>query len=94
MGVAEHVAAIKTCIGRSPDFVLVNTGTLPEELLVRYAAQGEYPVQFNYEGSESRIIPADMLAGEVVRTARGDTLKRSLIRHDPRKLARKVMDIL
>lgn len=94
MGVAEHVAEITRYTGRTPDYVLVNTGQLPEELLIRYAEDGEYPVRFNYEAGTSKIIPADMLAGEVVQTASGDVLKRSLIRHDPRKLARKIMDIL
>lgn len=94
MGVAEHVEEIQKYLGRSPDYVLVNTGQLPEDLLKRYAEDGEYPVRFNYEQGDSKIIPADMLAGEVVQTASGDVLKRSLIRHDPRKLARKIMDII
>jgi uncharacterized cofD-like protein len=94
MGVAEHVAEITRYSNRAPDFVLVNTAPLPEELLAKYAEDGEFPVRFNYEEGASKIIPADMLAGEVVQTASGDTLKRSLIRHDPRKLARKIMDIL
>ena len=94
MGVAEHVAEISRYLGRIPDAVLVNTGILPSDLLERYAVDGEYPVAFNYEAHDCRIIPADMLAGEVIETASGDMLKRSLIRHDPRKLARKIMDIL
>lgn len=94
MGVSEHVAEIARYIQRPPDVVLVNTEQLPADLLERYAADNEYPVVFNYEGNETRIVPAAMLAGEVITTASGDTLKRSLIRHDPRKLARKIMDIL
>ena len=94
MGVAEHVAEISRYLGRAPDVVLVNTGILPVDLLERYADDGEYPVVFNYEAHNCRIIPADMLAGEVIETASGDILKRSLIRHDPRKLARKIMDII
>lgn len=94
MGVAEHVAEISKYIKRTPDCVLVNTGVLPANLLEKYAEDHEYPVAFNYESDDCRIIPADMLGGEIVRTARGDVLKRSLIRHDPRKLARKIMDII
>jgi uncharacterized cofD-like protein len=94
LGVAEHVAEITRYLDRAPDFVLVNTGILPADLLQKYAHDGEYPVVFNYESAECRIIPADMLAGATVETASGDVLKRSLIRHDPRKLARKIMDIL
>jgi uncharacterized cofD-like protein len=94
MGVAEHVAEITRYIKRAPDYVLVNTGVLPADLLQKYAQDNEYPVAFNYEANDCRIVPADMLAGEVVQTASGDILKRSLIRHDPRKLARKIMDIV
>jgi uncharacterized cofD-like protein len=94
MGVKEHVAEISRYIKRTPDVVLVNTAPLPAELLARYAADQEYPVIFNYESSESRIVPADMLASERIATASGDVLKRSFIRHDSRKLARKIMDIL
>lgn len=94
MGVAEHLAEIVRYTGRQPDFVIVNTAALPEDLLARYAADGEYPVSFNYEGAETRVIPGDLLTGEVIETASGDVLKRSLIRHDPRKLARKLLDII
>lgn len=94
MGVAEHVAEISRYIRRAPDCVLVNTGIFPLDLLQKYAADNEYPVVFNYESDTCRIIPSDMLASEAVHTASGDILKRSLIRHDPRKLARKIMDIL
>ncbi|MEY2665321.1 MAG: hypothetical protein RLZZ480_426 [Candidatus Parcubacteria bacterium] len=94
MGVAEHLSEIAKYIKRAPDYVVVNTAPLPGELLERYAVDGEYPVVFNYEGNDSVVIPADLLAGEVVETASGDILKRSLIRHDSRKLARKIMDIL
>ena len=94
MGVAEHVSEITKYIKRTPDYVLVNTTVLPADLLERYAADGEYPVAFNYEGTDCRIIPGDLLAGEVVETTNGDVLKRSLIRHDSRNLARKIMDLL
>ena len=94
MGVAEHVQELERYIGRCPDYVLINTKPLPEDLLARYAADGEFPVVFNYESDAARVIPADMLADEVIATASGDVLKRSLIRHDSRKLARKIMDII
>ena len=71
-----------------------NTTPLPEDLLARYAADGEYPVVFNFEVGQSKVIPADLLAGEIIETISGDVLKRSLIRHDSRKLARKIMDII
>ena len=94
MGVTEHVAEITKYITREPDWVLVNSGILSDDLRQRYAEKGEYPVAFNYESNTCRVIPSDMLANEVVQTAAGDILKRSLIRHDPHKLAGKIMDIV
>jgi uncharacterized cofD-like protein len=94
MGVAEHVSEIAAYIKKAPDIVLVHTGGYPTELLAKYAKDREYPVIFNYEATDSRIIPGDMLASEMVKVASGDRLKRSFIRHDSRTLARKIMDIV
>jgi uncharacterized cofD-like protein len=94
MGVTAHLREITRYIGQAPDTVIVNTGVYPADLLKRYAADGEFPVRFDYEGNDTRIIPADVLATEAVQTARGDVIKRSLIRHDSRKLARRLVDIL
>ena len=94
MGVAEHVEEVARYIKMYPEYILVNTTPLPEELVSRYQKDGEYPVEFNLESSAVSVIPADLLALETITTASGDVLKRSLIRHDSRKLARKIMDIL
>jgi uncharacterized cofD-like protein len=94
MGVAEHVAEIARYTGRVPDVVLVNTAPLPVDLVGRYAADHEHPVIFNCESDHYRVIPADLLATEEVKRSGGDTLKRSLIRHDSRKLARKLVEIV
>lgn len=94
LGVAEHMNEISHYIDRTPDAVLVNTSVLPEDLLQKYAADQEYPVVFNCESADYRVIPADLLASEAVQIAQGDVLKRSLIRHDSRKLARKLIELL
>ncbi|MCA9361872.1 YvcK family protein [Candidatus Kaiserbacteria bacterium] len=94
MGVAEHVAEIERYTRRTPDAVLVNTSPLPADLVARYAKDSEFPVAFNCESAACRVIPADLLAEAVVQKSSGDVLKRSLIRHDSRKLARKLVDLL
>ena len=94
MGVAEHVSDIARYIGRLPDVLLVNSAPLPFDLLTTYAADGEFPVEFNYESTQTRVVPADLLASEQVITKTGDALKRSLIRHDSHKLARQIIQLL
>jgi uncharacterized cofD-like protein len=94
MGVAEHLEQVTKYIGRAPDVLLVNVTRLPSELLATYAADQEFPVHFNYEADTTRVIPADLLASETIATKAGDTLKRSLIRHDPDKIAQKLIGLL
>ncbi len=94
MGVAEHVSEITRYTGREPDAVLVNTTPLPADLVGRYAADHEHPVVFNCESDTCRVIPADLLATEIIQKSSGDVLRRSLIRHDSRKVARRLIALL
>ena len=94
MGVSEHIAELTKYIGQTPDCVLVNTKPFPTDLAQKYAQDNEYPVMFNLESNGCRVIPGDLLATEAVKTATGDTLKRSLIRHDSRKLARSLIQLI
>lgn len=94
MGVAEHVAEISTYVGREPDFVLVNNGEFPTELLERYKIDNEFPVGSNFTSDKCEVIEENLLATEAVKTVKGDVLKRSLIRHDAEKLSARIMSIL
>jgi len=93
MGVAAHVTEIVRYTARQPDVILVNTGVFPVDLIQKYEAEDEYPVIDDYTG-ESMVIRTDLLATETVTTVSGDTVRRSLLRHDPRRLARSIMDIV
>ena len=94
MGVKEHLAEMRRYLKRRPDIVVVNTSSFPEDLLERYAADGEFPVVNNTDKTDGEIITGDYVASEEVVTASGDVLKRSLIRHDSAKLADTLLDIL
>lgn len=93
-GLKEHIEEIARYTGRFPDFVLANSTALPADLLEKYKEEGEFPVVHNYDGTETKVVTADLLASETVETKGGDVLKRSLIRHDSRKLARQIMELL
>jgi len=87
MGTKEHVDEVARYTGRTPDAMLVNSRPLPEELLARYEAESEYPVHETHSPDSIPVIAGDFLAREEVTTQAGDTLRRSLIRHDPAKIA-------
>lgn len=94
MSAQDHVDEIKQYVGVSPDVVLVNSGTFPADVLKRYVDDNEFPVVTDCTNGTTQVILDDLLAKEEVTTKSGDTLKRSLIRHDSRKLARKLMEVL
>jgi len=88
MGVQEHIEELHKYTGMFPDVVLINDTPLPQHLLSKYAEEKEYPVCTDCNKEDIRVIRADLLATEEIVRSKGDVLKRSLIRHDPHKLAR------
>jgi len=92
MNATDYLNEIRKYIGRYPDCMLVHTGPLRADLLALYAEEGEYPVSHAYEGTRVQVIGGDFVSQEDVVLQRGDTIRRSLIRHDPEKLARAIID--
>lgn len=93
MSVADHAAEIARYIGRKPDVILVNNGEYLPELLERYAAAKEFPLQLFETNKEFNYKLVDLISTEEVKTVAGDKLKRSLIRHDSNKLAAEVVNL-
>lgn len=81
-------------VGRKFDYVLVNNGFLPTEALERYLADGEEVFEDNLGNGGSRsIIRTDLVANSVIKKDEGDTLVRSLVRHDKEKLGKELYKI-
>ena len=72
------------------DHILMNKQKPPEELIALYSAEGEL-VENDIE--DDRITFADLL-GKPIEETRRDLLKRSLIRHDSKKLAQELIKIV
>ena len=85
MGI-DHVRALERHIGRGIiDAVLVNSAPIPGPLLTHYAETNSEPVACDraaLEGLGLEVIAADLLATD-----------DDLIRHDPEKLARAVLEL-
>jgi uncharacterized cofD-like protein len=80
---------MESYIGRKFDYVLVNNGRIPTQAYKRYLADGEHLFEDNLGKSSSRvIIRTDLVANSKIRKEKGDTLIRSLIRHDSDKLGK------
>ncbi len=94
MDVREHVSALASYIGRSPDVVVAHAGAFPDDLLHRYETEFEYPVLCTDGDCGGELIRGDFLTSERITTSRGDVLRRSLLRHDPEKLAAALVKLI
>jgi uncharacterized cofD-like protein len=89
---SDHVEEIEKHLGCSLDHILINNASLPKEILARYKEEKSFPVEDDL-GDDSRVIRADLLSEELPKKQKGDELKRSLVRHDPAKIANTLVDI-
>ncbi len=72
------------------DHILINVEQPPKELIDVYASEGDL---VKNDMKDRRILEAHML-GTVAHSAKKDLLKRNLIRHDSRKIAKELMHIV
>lgn len=90
----DIVEILEKYLGRDLDYVLVNNGNFPEEAYVRYLQEGEHILEDDLgDGCGRFVLRKDLVANEPIKKDKGDTLKRSLIRHDNGKLAKSLYEI-
>lgn len=87
MTASDHLKEVSKYVGKTPDSIIVNNTIFPEELLNKYKEEGEFPVLNNCMGDTCTVYAESVVAMETIQLVGGDILKRSLIRHDPDRLA-------
>lgn len=90
----DHVNEVIKYVGRTPDVVVMNTGEVPEHLLLKYAQNFQYPVSDDCTEGNYRVIRQDLLSPEEVVRRKGDVLQRSLVRGDGDKFAQLLLSLL
>ena len=86
----DHLLDLQKYTGKKTiDYVLVNSKKPNKKALVWYEEYGEEPVKDNLP-SEDKIIRKDLISSFILTQNPGDDLKRSIIRHSPKKLAEEV----
>lgn len=94
--VTDYVRTLEEYIGKKVfDTALYNTKAPPLQLVKRYADEGEPVVCTSVcKKSGYGLVGRDLLADGVAKTPKKDLLRRTLIRHDPDKLAKIIMQLL
>lgn len=93
---SDFVEDLTKYMGRHPDYVIVNKGSIDKPILQWYAEHEEFPVQNdlidnNYSGT---IKEGDIINRDHVRKNEADELTRSILRHDSEKLTELLMPII
>ncbi len=92
----DHLEVVEKYLGKGIlDVILINNNDrFPSSILKRYAEENAFPVVNDLASVGPKVAAADLLSSLVFQKAKGDSLQRSIIRHDPRKLARALIDLV
>lgn len=91
---SDHVEELTKYIERYPDLVLVNSTKYSDEILALYEGEKGEPVLDDLNDKKYTVLREDLASDFVFEKSKSDNLKRSLIRHDPDKLAWELMKYL
>jgi uncharacterized cofD-like protein len=91
----DHLSVLEKYLGKGVvDLVLIdNSRRFPKGVLERYREENSFPVEDDLS-SDRRAVRADLLSSLTFEKAKADKLQRSIIRHDPEKLAKALMALV
>ncbi len=92
--VRDFERTIARYLGGDIHYVIYNDRRPEPHLLRRYAREGEAYVKLDRELPRNRYLGADLVSRKFLAPRRGDPLKRSLIRHDPDRLAKLIVKLI
>ena len=91
--VADFTHVIEKYLGTTVDTVLYNATRPPQQLIKRYARKGESLTRFD-DLPKRKVVGGNFIDQRPVRLQKGDTIQRSLVRHNPEKLAATIARIV
>lgn len=91
----DHLKVMEKYLGKGVlDYILVNNNyCFPQGILTRYREENSFPVEDDL-GEDPRTVRADLLSSLIFEKAKADKLRRSIIRHDPQKLAKALIALV
>lgn len=90
----DFAQTIERYLGCKVDTVLYNTFVPSQNLLERYARNGEVMIKRPKKKLDARYVGADLVSRSFPKARAGDPLERTYIRHDPDRLANIIHELL
>lgn len=93
---SDFLYEIEKYVGRRPDIVVINNSDyFPKNILAKYKSEGAEPVEDDLDSDKTvKVVRKSLVSGKVYSKPKSDKLVRSLIRHDSKKLAKAILDLL
>lgn len=92
---SDFLSEIKKYLGKDPDIILVNNAKIPKSAVNWYKKVGSILVEDDLKKIKKiKIIRNDFVHRKVYKKDLSDILTRSLVRHDPDKLAMSIISLL
>lgn len=93
--VADYARTLEGVIGANGvfDVVLYNTKQPAQALIRKYAEEGEPVARGVFAKGGQKVVGLDLISDSIAKTPKKDLLCRTLIRHDPDKLAQAIAKV-
>lgn len=92
----DHIRDLTKYLEREPDFVVINNGEIKKEIIDWYADGNEIEVKNDLSNDNfwGTIINKDLIDNQNYNKSVSDRLTRSILRHNPKKLAKVLASII
>lgn len=92
--IMDHVHDIEQYLGRKISILLINNQPIATSVVQYYKKYGAQRVKDDANGSQYMVMRQDLLVPGIVTQSDSDEVLRSILRHDPLKIAQIVHDII
>ncbi|MCA9369415.1 YvcK family protein [Candidatus Woesebacteria bacterium] len=93
MTTSDHLKKIEAALGTDVTHIVINSDEIPADALQLYASVKEYPVEDDM-GENNKVLRAPLINTKVHHKKKHDRAYRSLLRHDYKKLAAVLKQIM
>jgi 2-phospho-L-lactate transferase/gluconeogenesis factor (CofD/UPF0052 family) len=92
---SDHIRDLEQYLGVDVlDIVLINTKHPSEKALEKYKKFFEETVEDDLRNEVFKIVKQDLVKDELIKKNKADAYRRSIIRHDPIKLAKAILKLI
>ncbi len=89
---SDYLFQMKKHLGKDPDYIIVNNGKIPSNIIKNYQKEKEHIVENDLKNTSSKIIKKDLVKIAKTSQKKSDTIKRSLLRHNEDTLTKIILN--